>query len=105
MSKKEQNGIILDILGMDWTVTKKSKVFIDNHICHGSCSPPYCEIEINTDYSKEVQTRTFIHELLHAISDAMSLSELYSDEKTIDALTTGLYQVIKSNNLDLKKGI
>jgi hypothetical protein len=95
----------IDILGVDWTVVFKPDVLVNNSLCLGSCNPSNSIIEINTDYSKEKQKRTLIHELIHAIADLIAKPDLYADEETIDALTTGLYQVIKSNNLDLRKGL
>lgn len=58
------------------------------------------EIRINSEYCKESQNQTFIHEAVHGISEMYGLG---FDEKTVEIFSNGLYALIKDNPKLFKK--
>lgn len=66
----------------------------DNKICYGRILYNDCKIEISTQYSKNVQECTLLHEVLHGIDDAYDIG---IPEEHIQKLAKGLLQVIKDN--------
>jgi len=57
-------------------------------------------IKILDSYFPESKNRTLLHEIIHILDDDLGLD---LEEKTIRRLASGLYQVLKDNNL-LKEG-
>lgn len=53
-------------------------------------------IKILDSYFPESKVRTLLHEIIHILDDDLGLD---LDEKTIRRLASGLYQVLKDNNL------
>ncbi len=51
----------------------------------------------NKNYNPQVTEQTFFHEILHAINTAYCNKEL--NEKQVNNISVGLYQVLKDNNL------
>jgi Zn-dependent peptidase ImmA (M78 family) len=60
----------------------------------GTCYISKLRIQIDSKNPREVQESTLLHEMLHAISDAL---ELGFEEKTIKRFEAGLYQVLNDN--------
>ena len=73
--------------------------------CHGMTLFNDHKIRISHDNPKEKQTRTLVHELLHAIVEEYKIRELVSDgdhnEIAIDQLATGLCEALESLNITL----
>lgn len=61
-------------------------------------------IKLNKAMPKEMQEETFLHEIIHQILSQKSFSEENKDEKLIDTLAGGLYQVLKDNGM-LKENV
>lgn len=57
------------------------------------------KIVLNNEMSDDGQFETFLHEIIHQILDSKSFREESKDEKLVDVLATGLYQVLKDNSL------
>jgi predicted SprT family Zn-dependent metalloprotease len=56
-------------------------------------------IKLNPNLKQELLEQTFIHEIMHQILDAGSYDEESKNEKLVETLTNGIYQVFKENNL------
>ena len=57
-------------------------------------------IRLSTQFSsEEKRVETLFHEIIHQILDRCSYVDESKDEKLIDCLANGLYQVLKENNL------
>lgn len=63
----------------------------------GRANYVHTNIKISIDSSNVIQQETVIHEILHCIANQMGLSRLQDDEDMIDALSTGLLNVIRDN--------
>ena len=62
------------------------------------------KIKLNPKYKdkKYEQMETFIHEVLHGIFKAYGYEQYRTDENLINAISCGLTNVIKDNNIELK---
>jgi len=58
------------------------------------------KIVLRKGITEQQQEKTFLHELMHAILHEMSQFEYCQDEILIGSLETGLYQVMKDNQLE-----
>ena len=87
----------LDILGQMFIV-KKNKALSDEtgSVLCGSSIAAKQEIHINTSFPQEVQECTLIHEIIETLN---TLLEMEMPHKNISSLESGLYQVLKTNNL------
>lgn len=56
-------------------------------------------IRLNSEMSKELTEETFLHEIIHQILGQKSFKNEDQDEKLVDTLAAGLYQVLKDNDL------
>lgn len=54
-------------------------------------------IRISNKISQNEQNQTFMHEMIHGLLDKIGYNEMAVDEKFVDRLATGLYEVIKDN--------
>lgn len=54
------------------------------------------KIIIASKFSQKIQNQTFLHELIHCISEKYNLA-VNNDEHTIELLATGLYEAILDN--------
>ncbi len=62
----------------------------------GYCSPAKQTICIRETLSKEKQTQVFLHELIHAILNQLSLDEEYENEHLVQGLAIGLHEALFS---------
>ena len=62
------------------------------------------KIKLNPKYKdkKYHQLETFIHEVLHGIFKAYGYEQYRTDENLVNAISCGLTNVIKDNNIELK---
>ena len=58
----------------------------------GECNPATLQIKIRKDMPVSQVEETLLHEIVHAINGGL-------DETTVDAISCGLYQVFKDNNI------
>lgn len=65
---------------------------------YGSISYENMKIEIEENIHPQQQELTFIHELLHAILEALYYRDLNNDEKFVEDLSRCLHQVLIDNN-------
>lgn len=90
------NGKI-KIGSMEYEVIKTDKpILLDNEVCNGVIDYENLFIEINTNRAIQKQEETFIHEILHGIIHERNLI-LEDEEKIVEEISKGLYQVIKDN--------
>lgn len=77
----------------------------DNDARFGHCYPRKLTIFIDDRASQSQQEETFFHEVLHAICDqirAFPKDDGELEERVVQGLAHGIYQVIKENNLVLE---
>lgn len=60
----------------------------------GSCSPSLRTIRIRDGLCPEKMSQVIYHELVHAILDQLSYSDLYEDECLVQGLAIGLHQAL-----------
>lgn len=63
---------------------------------NGNISFDKQKIQIDNTLNVESQEECLLHEIVHAVSDLLAMD---LEEKTVHALTCGLYQVFKDNDL------
>ncbi|MDI6617889.1 MAG: hypothetical protein QME45_04315 [Clostridiales bacterium] len=79
----------------DYEVQKvKGNVIDDKDICYGVIHYDDCFIEISTIYSDDTQKCALMHEVIHGIDDIFDIG---LEEKQVQQLAKGLYEVIKDN--------
>lgn len=74
-----------------------AKLNVVSQKCYGEINYDERKIYLSNEYSEEQQKVTFIHELLHAISDMYGIDNL--DENTVTKTANALYIVLKDNEL------
>ena len=62
----------------------------------GVCSPEKREITLRGGLKREVMEHVYLHEITHAILDAMGRDKLYADEAFVDMFSGLLHQAITS---------
>jgi hypothetical protein len=87
----------IKILGLDFDVEYcKFDDRLQLNQFTGNCINRKQKIQVDTDSHIEHQKVTLLHEIIHIISDNLSLD---FDEKTVKCLSVALYQVFKDNDL------
>ena len=80
------------LFGKTWKVTQPYKVYTDNR--DGECNYRKATIKLRRTMDKENKEITYIHEILHAVYDALGYPELRDDEELIDRQSKALHQVL-----------
>lgn len=91
------------ILGFEWTI-KTDKHVANEGQCYGSTHHSSQTIFLEPDLSQQHREQVFLHEMLHAIFWQMGLGKEDKippglEEKIVSALSSGLYVVLKDNDL------
>ena len=88
---------------------KNYKIKLENEVyddsrneCFGLISYDEETIRLATKFSRNLQNQTLIHELVHAIGDKFQL-DINKDEKTVDLLAAGIYELILDNTEQVKE--
>jgi Zn-dependent peptidase ImmA (M78 family) len=89
----------LKILGMNYTIHYLEQPVLDGSVVCGYCDPNEQVIVINSTKPDQAQRITLIHEILHAIFEALGFMEEYTNERLITSLATSLHQVFNDNKL------
>ncbi len=72
----------------------------DSDARFGHAYPRKLQIYIDERAAKSQQEETFFHEVLHAIVDQVKcISDDKDEERIVQALGHGIYQMLKENNL------
>ena len=76
----------------------KEELIIDNNNqeLYGEINYSTETIRISNKFSKNLQNQAILHELIHAISDKYQL-DINKDERTVDLLAAGIYELILDN--------
>lgn len=85
--------------GIDYKVIHKpNPVSGENAVCYGVFDSERCEIQLNSerDMHPDRQGITFLHELLHGAIFECGI-ESDDEEKLVNTMARGLYQIIKDN--------
>lgn len=89
----------------NYTIKAENEVFTDDRSeCYGEISYDQETIRIATKFSKNLQNEALIHEIVHAIADKYQL-DINKDERTIDLLAAGIYELILDNTEQVKSFI
>lgn len=92
----------LHINGFDWDIIWSQDI-ADEGSCYGSAHLSKQKMFLSPSGTKQKIEETFIHEILHAVWWQQCINNMIDDdtaeEKIINALAFGLYQVLKDNNL------
>lgn len=94
----------IKIFGLVWEIVHDANVAHQGG-CFGATHNITEKIFLDPKNSQQRNEETLIHELLHAIWFASGLNSRYDkdkgviEEEIIEALSTGLYQVLNDNNL------
>lgn len=97
----------MDLLKIGYKTYKiiyKEDIYDDhNNKCYGIADHNKQEIVIDNTFSQDIQNQALIHEILHTIADKYLL-EVNKNEREIDLLATGIYEMIlDSNNIETLK--
>lgn len=82
--------------GVDYTV-KRNVERLGDYEWSAQISFRKAEIEILKDLAPQVEERSFIHEVFHAIFSNLGYSGDSPTEKEVDEVAGAFYQVIKDN--------
>jgi len=82
----------LKVGGNYYTIKLVDREDISNERDSGECNAAKLSIKIGEDMPQGAKEVTLIHEILHALNITL-------DEKDIEFLAQGIYQVLKDNNL------
>lgn len=86
----------------NYNIKPENEVYDDSrNECFGIISYDEEKIRIATKFSENLQNQALIHELIHAIGDKYQL-DINKDEKTVDLLATGIYELILDNTEQVK---
>lgn len=95
----------IKIGGFQWTVEENDKVANEGGV-YGSTHHTKQRIFLEPNETQQKKEQTFLHEVMHAIWDNSGLSKRYKrdkdgdiEEEIMHALSNGLYQVLKDNDL------
>ena len=89
----------------NYKVQLEEKVYDDSrNECFGIINYDEETIKISTKFAQNLQNETLIHELVHAIGDKYQL-DINKDEKIVDLLAAGIYELILDNTEQVKKFI
>lgn len=92
----------IKIGGFDWSIKSDANVTYEGQI-HGSTHNQTQTIFLDQDGTQQKREQTLLHEIMHAIWWQSGLVKRFTDhkmeEEVIDALSNGLYQVLKDNDI------
>lgn len=92
----------IKIAGFTYKVTNNKKI-ADHSSSFATTVNSQQEINVGKGFPIQKQEQTFLHEILHAVWFCYGLKETGFDSKQeehiVDALSNGLYQVLKDNRL------
>lgn len=92
----------LKIAGLVWSVNKNDDITREGN-CFGSTHHSSQKIFLDPTVPQQKNEQTFIHEIAHAVWDAYGLRGdkilKEHEERIIDSMSNGLYQVLNDNGL------
>ena|ERR1700749_52253 len=93
----------LKIAGFIWDVAENKEVTNEGG-CYGSTHNNLQKIFLEPKMTIQKRDQVFLHEILHAVWNSYGLSynkdfNHDKEELVVDALSNGLYQVLRDNNL------
>ena len=92
----------LKIAGFTYKITHNKQI-ADHSSTFASTINAQQEINVGQGFPVQKQEQTFLHEILHAVWFCYGLKEAgfknEQEEHIVDALSNGLYQVLKDNKL------
>ena len=77
----------------------RSQTAEGNDDYYGGSNEKYQWIELNFKLGEDKLLETFLHEIIHQILEQKKFTNETGDEKLVSTLASGLYQVLKDNNL------
>lgn len=94
----------IKIGGFNWEVKQSGEISTESST-FGSTHTQKQKIFIDPTETQQKKEQTFIHEVMHAIWWQVGLNTRYKgeqkhmEEEIVDAMSHGLYQVLKDNNM------
>lgn len=92
----------LKICGMNWAVEVNRDVANEGQ-CYGSMHFTYQKIYLDPNTTPQKHEQTLLHEILHTAWANHGLGQRKElkdfEEQIVDALSQGLYQVLKDNDM------
>jgi hypothetical protein len=87
-----------DLLGYTWKVSEDPKLLTQEADARGICQFGLTSIRVAplSQISKQEQEHTLLHELVHAILNAMGQTTLNDDEAWVDTFSAMLHQILTS---------
>ena len=83
------------IFGQDYRVTRRR--YRDDGVLHyGHCDHALGVINLNPESRKSQAEQTLLHEIIHIIDNELRLN---FSEKQVTQLSSGLYSVLRDNNI------
>ena len=94
--------ISFTLFGLDWKVVKGRNIQRKED-CYGLCKFSEQEIElasINETFTKKRREQTYLHEVMHAVFDALKLPESLHTEQNVDLIAKCLHQILQSSKYE-----
>ena len=89
----------INILGMKHKI-KNCDVIDNNVTTMGQVDLFNQIIKIKNEMGKEVKQQTLMHEIIHAVLFNLGYNDEYTNEKFVQQLSLGIYQLIKDNDIN-----
>jgi len=89
----------LEVGGVAYRIRYDEQVFLRREGLGGQTRFSELEISLSDEVAPEKRSHTFLHEILHAIDEEYCNSKAL-DEKSTDAISSGLLQVLKQLGIE-----
>jgi Zn-dependent peptidase ImmA (M78 family) len=85
--------------GIDYAIEQKPDLNNGSNVMYGEVSYTEAKISINTNIDEQLKELTLWHELVHIILNNADMYDERDNEKLVNAISTGLYQIIQDNKV------
>lgn len=85
--------------GIDYTIEQKPDLNDGANVLYGEVSYSEAKISINTKIDEQLKGLTLWHELVHIILNNADMHEERENEKLVNAISTGVFQIIQDNKV------
>lgn len=86
----------ISVAGMTYTIVYGDKMIQNEDKC-GECHNQTGSIRIAVGMGEDMTVNTVIHEVLHAIYHCYGIEDKDEEERVVNTMATGLFQVLKDN--------
>lgn len=85
--------------GIDYAIEQKPDLNNGSNVLYGEVSYSEAKITINTKIDEQLKELTLWHELVHIILNNADMYDERDNEKLVNAISTGVYQIIQDNEV------